>query len=481
MALSDTASRTAPLYATLADSLQTLIDQGTLRPGHRIPSVRRMAMQRDVSIATVLQAYSVLENRGLLEARPQSGYYVRPKLLAQLPEPRMARPMAKPAYVGDNDLAPSIVAQSEDPEFLPLGAACPDPALFPNRKLARILGAVVRDDPALLGRYAMNSAHEPLAREIARRYLQAGAPLNHDELVITIGCTEAINLSLRAVAQPGDTIAIETPAYFGFLETLQSLGFRVLEIPSDPRTGIDLDALRKALQDNPVKALIAMPSFQNPLGSCMPDARKAQLYEILTEFDIPAIEDDIYGDLHYEERRPKPLKAWDTDGRILLCSSFGKTLSPGLRVGWCAPGRYLERVRRLKFAHTMGTPIVLQKALADFLRNGGYDHHLRSIRRAYQNQLHLFSQAVLREFPKGTRLSRPQGGFILWVELPTEFDAVLLHHAAIAERITLSPGPLFSIKGRYRNCLRMNCGIPWSDDVATALNRLGQLALAQKT
>ena len=185
MAHSDTAPRAAPLYATLADSLQTLIDQGTLKPGHRIPSVRRMAMQRDVSIATVLQAYSVLENRGLLEARPQSGYYVRPKLLAQLPEPRMARPMAKPAYVGDNDLAPSIVAQSEEPEFLPLGAACPDPALFPNRKLARILGAVVRDDPALLGRYAMNSAHEPLAREIARRYLQAGAPLNHDELVIT--------------------------------------------------------------------------------------------------------------------------------------------------------------------------------------------------------------------------------------------------------------------------------------------------------
>lgn len=480
MAATDIATRPTPLYAALADSLQALIDQGTLRPGHRIPSVRRMAMQRDVSIATVLQAYAVLENRGLLEARPQSGYYVRPKLLSQVPEPRMARSMAKPAYVGTNDIAAEVFSHASEPEFIPLGAACPDPSLFPNRKLARILGAVVRDDPALLGRYAMSCAYEPLAREIARRYLQAGAPLSHDELVVTIGCSEAINLSLRAITQPGDTVAIETPAYFGFLEAIQSLGLRVLEVPTDPRTGLDLGALRHAFQNNPVKALIVMPSFQNPLGSCMPDEQKEQLFKLLSEFDIPAIEDDIYGDLHYGERRPKPLKAWDTDGRVLLCGSFGKTLAPGLRVGWCAPGRYLERVRRLKLGNTMGTPVVLQKTLADFLRNGGYDHHLRSIRRAYQNQLHLFSQAILREFPEGTRLSRPQGGFILWAELPTHVDALRLHREALAQRITTSPGPLFSIKDRYRHCLRMNCGIPWSDAVAAALKALGQLARAQK-
>lgn len=480
MAATDTVTRPTPLYAALAESLQVLIEQGTLRPGHRIPSVRRMAMQRDVSIATVLQAYEVLENRGLLEARPQSGYYVRPKLLHQVPEPRMARTMAKPAYIGTSDIAADIVTHATDPDFVPLGAACPDPSLFPTRKLARILGAVVRDDPAMLGRYAMSSAYEPLAREIARRYLQAGAPLNHDELVVTIGCSEAITLALRAIAQPGDTIAIETPAYFGFLEAIQSLGLRVLEVPTDPRTGLDLAALRHAFESNPVKGLITMPSFQNPLGSCMPDEQKEQLFKLLSEFDIPAIEDDIYGDLHYGERRPKPLKAWDTDGRVLLCGSFGKTLAPGLRVGWCAPGRYLERVRRLKLANSMGTPTVLQKALADFLRNGGYDHHLRSIRRAYQNQLHLVSQTILREFPEGTRLSRPQGGFILWAELPSHVDSLRLHRDAVTQRITISPGPLFSIKGRYRHCLRMNCGIPWSDTVAGALKTLGQLARAQK-
>ncbi len=467
------------LYAGLAASLQQLIDQGTLRPGHRVPSVRRMAMQRDVSISTVIQAYTLLENRGFLEARPQSGYYVRPRLPIHAPEPRMAKPMAKASYVGVNDLTAEIMTFSTDPNYLPLGAACPDHSLFPTKKLARLLGAVGRNDPALLGRYAMNWAFDPLTREIARRYLQAGTPLSHDELVVTIGCAEAINLSLRAVTKPGDTVAVETPTYFGFLETIQSLGLRVVEIPTSARTGLCLDATRDALAQNDVKALVVTPSFQNPLGSCMPDEKKEQLYQILAERDIPAIEDDVYGDLHYGEKRPKPLKAWDTDGRVLLCSSFSKTLAPSMRVGWVAPGRYLERVRRLKFTNTLGTPVVLQKTISDFLRNGGYDHHLRSIRRAYQHQLHVFSQAILRYFPEGTRLSRPAGGFVLWIELPPGIDTLRLHQDALRHRINTAPGALFSVKDRYRNCLRMNCGLPWTDHVENGVRTLGDLARQQ--
>jgi DNA-binding transcriptional MocR family regulator len=224
---------------------------------------------------------------------------------------------------------------------------------------------------------------------------------------------------------------------------------------------------------------MVMPSFSNPLGSCMPDEKKAKFYELLVEFDVPAIEDDIYGDLHFGDRRPKPLKAWDQDGRVILCSSFGKTLAPSLRVGWCAPGRYLERVRRLKFTNTLGTPVVLQKTVSDFLRNGGYDHHLRSIRRAYHQQLHIFSQAILRHFPGGTRLSRPEGGFVLWVEMPAGVDTLRLHREAIKRHINTAPGPLFSVKDRYRNCLRMNCGVPWTNAIESAVRTLGELAKAQ--
>jgi DNA-binding transcriptional MocR family regulator len=468
----------APLYVELARSIEQLIDQGTLRPGHRLPSVRRMSLQRDVSISTVLQAYTLLENHGCIEARPQSGYYVRPRL-PSAPEPRMAKPMAKPSFVGVKDLTAEVISHAVDPSYVPLGAACPDASLFPTKKLARILASVGRNDPAMLGRYSMNWAFEPLAREIARRYLQAGCPIGHEELVVTVGCTEALNLSLRAITKPGDTIAVETPAFFGFLETIQSLNLRVLEIPTDPRTGLCLDATREALAQNDVKAVLVMPSYQNPLGSCMPDAKKEKLYDLLCEFDVPAIEDDIYGDLHFGDRRPKPLKAWDTDGRVLLCSSFGKTLAPSLRVGWCAPGRYLERVRRLKFTNTLGTPVILQKTISDFLRNGGYDHHLRSIRRAYHQQLHLVSQSILRNFPEGTRLSRPEGGFILWVELPPRVDTLKLHHDALKQRINTAPGPIFSVKDRYRNCLRVSCGVPWSDTIESALRTLGDLAKAQ--
>ncbi|MFT3868607.1 MAG: PLP-dependent aminotransferase family protein [Nibricoccus sp.] len=470
---------TSPLYVELADSLQQLIEQGTLRAGHRVPSVRRMALQRDVSISTVLQAYTVLENRGYLEARPQSGYYVKPRLPFEIPEPRMAKPMAKPAYVGTSDLTADFMARASDPACIQLGAACPDTSLFPEQKLARLLGSVARNDPTLIGRYAVNAAYEPLTREIARRYLQAGVALSHEEVIVTVGCTEALNLALRAVTKPGDTVALETPAYFGILETIQSLNLRVLEIPTDSREGLCLDALREALSRNDVKALFVMPSFQNPLGSCMPDEKKEKLYELLCEFDIPAIEDDIYGDLHFSERRPKPLKAWDTDGRVMLCSSFGKTLAPGMRVGWVFPGRWLERVRRLKFTNTLGTPVVLQKTVANFLRDGGYDHHLRSIRRAYQNQLHLFSQAILRNFPVGTRLSRPHGGFVLWAELPPRVDTLKLHNDALKQHIAIAPGILFSVKERYRNCLRINCGIPWSQTVENAVRAIGELAKKQ--
>lgn len=468
-----------PLYAELADSLQTLVEQGTLRPGHRVPSVRRMSRQRGVSIATVLQAYTVLENRGYLEARPQSGYYIRPRAPFLSPEPRMARPMAKPSYVGVNDLTAEFVERSGNSDFMPFGAACPHHSLFPNKKLARLLGSVARRDPTLISRHAINWGYEPLTREISRRYLQGGVPLAHDELVITIGCSEAMNLCLRAVTKPGDTIAIETPAYFGFLEIIQSLNLRAVEIPTSSREGICLDALRDAIKEHDVKAVLVMPNFHNPLGSLMPDEKKRQLCELLHEFDLPAIEDDIYADTHFGDVRPKPLKAWDRDGRVMLCSSFGKTLAPSFRVGWAAPGRYLERVRRLKFTNTMGTPVVLQKTLAEFLRDGGYDHHLRSLRRNFHQQLHLFAQTMQRHFPEGTRYSRPQGGNVIWVEFPARIDTLKLYREALKHQINTAPGALFSVKDRYNNCLRMSCGVPWNDDVQTALIKLSELIKKQ--
>ncbi|MEO6993076.1 MAG: PLP-dependent aminotransferase family protein, partial [Lacunisphaera sp.] len=251
-------------------------------------------------------------------------------------------------------------------------------------------------------------------------------------------------------------------------------------IPTSSRDGICLDALRDAIQQNDVKAVLVMPNFHNPLGSLMPDEKKKRLYELLCEFDLPAIEDDVYADTHFGEVRPKPLKAWDRDGRVMLCSSFGKTLAPSFRVGWAAPGRYLERVRRLKFTNTMGTAVVLQKTLAEFLRDGGYDHHLRSLRRAYHQQLHQFAQTMQRHFPEGTRYSRPQGGNVIWVEFAPGTDTLKLYRDALKYRINTAPGALFSVKNRYNNCMRMSCGLPWADEVEKALIKLSELVKKQR-
>jgi DNA-binding transcriptional MocR family regulator len=474
------APRSTPLYAELADSVQALVEQGTLRPGHRVPSVRVMARQRDVSVATVVQAYTVLENRGLLEARPQSGFYVRPRPLTAAPEPRIARPVSRPSFVGINDLTADVLEVALNGDFVPFGSGCPHPSLFPVKRLARLLGSVARRDPELIGQPGMNWGHEPLTREIARRHLQAGVPIGHEGIVVTSGATEALNLCLRAVTRPGDTVAIETPAYFGFLEIIQALNLRVLEIPTCPREGMCLDALAEALGRNTVRVVMVMPNFHNPLGALMPDGKKRRLLELAAAHDLTVIEDDLYGDTHFDEVRPKPLKAWDRDGRVMLCSSFGKTLAPGFHVGWTAPGRHLETVRRLKFVNTMGTPRILQKTLAEFLRDGGYDHHLRGLRRAYREHLHAFLLGMQRHFPAGTRYSRPRGGNFIWVEFSAGVDTLRLRREALRHRINTAPGPIFSaVKDRYRHCLRMSCSQPWSEAMDAALATLGGLVKQQ--
>lgn len=455
--------------------------EGTLRPGEKLASVREAARQRKVSTRTVMKAYARLEDAGLIEARSQSGFYVRPRNTVGFPLPRIAAPMAKPSYIGISDLAADVMSTSADPANVAFGWGTPAPALFPNRQLARQLMSISRDNPLLLAECGLNWGYQPLMREIARRYVLAGIPVSHAEILITIGCTEALNLCLRAVAKPGDTVATCTPVSFGLLSILRSLGLKVLEIPACPINGIDLADLRAALAQRRAVAVVVMANVQNPLGCTMTDERKAALYALLEEFDLPAVEDDVYGELHFAARRPKPLKAWDKAGRVLLCSSFAKTLAPGLRIGWCAPGRYLEPVRRLKIANTMGTPVILQKAISDLLRLGGYDRHLRILRRTCESQIKRYSEAIRLTAPPGTALSQPQGAFILWVEFPAEVDTVPLYHAALRHKVSVAPGRLFSAGRQFGNCIRINASIPWSPRVEAAVRLIGRLATAQLT
>jgi DNA-binding transcriptional MocR family regulator len=287
---------------------------------------------------------------------------------------------------------------------------------------------------------------------------------------------EALHLCLRAVAVAGDTIAVESPSYYGILQLIESLGMRVLEIPGNPGTGLDLDFLETSLRQHRVKACLAVPTFSNPLGALMPDDAKKSLVRMLAQREIPLIEDDIYGDLFFGEVRPRPAKAFDRDGLVMLCSSFSKTIAPGYRVGYTAPGRFRERVERLKFAQTVATSTLPQMAVADFLDTGGYERHLRRLRHALADQVGRVSDAIAVSCPPGTRVSRPRGGFVLWVELPPGKSALELHTRALERGISIAPGPIFSAKQRFSNCIRVSCGFPWSDVLERSIQTLGRLA-----
>jgi DNA-binding transcriptional MocR family regulator len=286
---------------------------------------------------------------------------------------------------------------------------------------------------------------------------------------------EALHLALRAVTQPGDVIAVESPTYYGLLQLIESLGLRVVEIPAHPGVGLDLAALEEALAHHRVRAVLAMPNFNNPLGSLMPEANKKELVELLARREIPLIEDDLYGDLQHQGERPRAAKAFDRDGNVLLCGSVSKTIAPGFRVGWIAPGRHRERVEALKFAQSVGTPQLLQVAVAELMEAGGYDRHLRKMRAALADQVQRMREGVGALFPPGTRVSRPQGGFVLWVELPHGVRALDVHQRALAARISVAPGPIFSARGKFSGYLRLSCGHPFTPEVEGALRTLGQI------
>jgi DNA-binding transcriptional MocR family regulator len=463
------------LYRQVAWRISELIEHGTLRPGERVPSVRKFSLQQNVSIATVTQAYRLLEDRGEIEARPQSGYYVRLRKWTPPPEPARTNPAPRAVKVNVGQLVVQVIKAGRDPALVKLGASLPPVELFPLQELNRTMASIARRFPMEAHSYDAPPGNHALRVQIARRCMEVGCSLAPDDFITTVGATEALNLCLRAVANPGDVIAIESPTFFGILQIIQSLGMKVCEIPTFPREGICLDELEARLKCCKVKACVFTTNFSNPLGSCMPDAKKQKLVEMLARRQIPLIEDDVYGAIHYSGSRPKVAKAYDEQGLVLLCDSCTKTLSPGFRIGWVAPGRFKEKVEFLKIVNTSATPTLSQMAVAEFLQNGGFDHHLRKMRRFYACHAQRMGEAVSRYFPAGTRATRPTGGMCLWVELPKQIDAMEVYHQAMAKKISIAPGALFSAKQKFPNFIRLNCGNPWSDKVEQAMKTLGEI------
>ncbi len=463
------------LYEQLADELAGAIERGALRPGDRLPSVRRLAEERQVSVATVLQAYLRLENAGVIEVRPKSGHFVRRRTDVTA-EPRPPRVCATPARVSVSDAVARILEALRDPGVVPLGSAYVDPAMLPVVALNRMLAQIAREAATAGARYDAAPGLLTLRRQLARRSVDWGVPLRDDDFVTTIGATEGLSLALRAVARAGDVIAVESPTYFGVLQAIEGLGMRALEIPASPRVGMDLDALDEALRAGGVKAIMVQPNVSNPLGSIMPDDAKERLIKLARRHDLPVIEDDVYGDLVFDGSRPRPLRGFDDDGRVLLVGSVSKTLAPGYRVGWIAGGRLHEQVVRLKYSTSLACPTLTQMAVAEFLASGGYDRHLRRLRSHLAGQVERYRDAVIEAFPEGTRVSSPRGGFVLWIEMPAGVDSMVMLDRAVERGVVIAPGPVFSARNRFGNFLRISCGMPWAPKVEAAVQLVGQLA-----
>jgi len=461
-------------YEQVAERIGQLIRQGTWPAGSRLPGIRRLAGQLKVSVATVQRALELACDWGLLESLPRSGHYVRLPNTARFEIASGSQPELRPQPVGSQELALNLVRASLHSDFIQLAAAVPAPEFLPlaafNRSLRKALNQPDHSD-----HYCFPPGHAPLRKRIALRMLSAGVACDADRVLITNGCQEALTLALQAITRPGELVAVESPTFYGLLQIIAHLGLQALEIPTSATTGLDPQALRTALARWPVKAVVTLANFSNPLGFRTPDESKQALAAFCREHRIPLIENDIYGDLSFGPERPRALKAFDPDDWVIYCNSFSKTIAPGLRLGWLLGGRFQAQLEYLQYANSLSAPTLPQLAMADYLKGTAHDRYLRQVALRYRHHIELFRQAIACHFPGPLKLSAPQGGFVLWVELPAEIDTLPIYHAALRRRISFAPGRVFSVSGKFHNCLRLSCAMPWNQEVQQAIAELGRL------
>lgn len=473
---SDQTNKHDYLYLRIAKTLERQILTGVLQPGDKLPSIRSICTEHGVSMSTALQAYLEMEKKALIESKPQSGYYVSYLHKHFPPIPERSQPYLTNNNSEPDDIISKVYNSIGARKGFLLSLSVPSDDLLPIAKLNKGMVQAMRDLPGSGTAYEDIQGNVKLRRQIARWAYSWEGKLTEDDIITTAGCKNAISLCLMALAKRGDTIALESPVYFGILQLAKSMGLKVLELPTHAQTGVDPDDLKSALKKNNVKVCLLVSNFNNPLGSCMPDEHKKATVRLLENFGVPLIEDDIYGDVFFGKSRPRSCKTYDESGNVLWCGSVSKTLAPGYRVGWVAPGKYKEAVNKLKLYHTVSSVTITQEVVANFLEKGRYEHHLRKLRQTLHANSLRFMKAIGDYFPEGTMVSRPQGGFVLWLELNKNIDATELYDAAMRHKISIAPGRMFTLRNQFNNCMRLSYGFLWNDKIEQALKQLGRLA-----
>ena len=470
-------ARRSPLYEQVAAEFRHKIELGVLRVGDKLPSVRALRSGRRVSTATVMEAYLRLERDGYVQVRDRSGFYVAQPPMRAIPPPSTGRAVAAPAPVGISSLVAEVLSQVGSHKLVPLGVSTLDASLLPMPRLNRAFRRALARWPLHSAYYSDLSGHGGLRRQIARRALALGTATDADEVVVTAGGLDGLNLALRAVASPGDVVAVESPTYFGVLQAVEAVGLRALEIPADPRSGIDLALLEHAIKRHRVKAVLVMTTCHNPLGVVMSDAAKQELVALTARHGVPLVEDGAYAELAFDERHRRPAKAFDQKGLVVFCGSFSKVLAPGLRLGWLEGGRFTERIKGYKGILSLMTSALPQLAVAELLETRYYDRHIKRLRLRVAEQTRLYARALRDTLPPGTRMTSPAGGNLLWVQLPGA-DGTAVYRRMLQDGIGVFPGEIFSLRGKHRGFLRISCGAPWSPAIERAIDLLGKVVIA---
>lgn len=466
------------LYLQFADRIEKQIKSGVLNVGDKLPSIREVCAETGYSMSTVSKAYYEVESRSLIESRPQSGYYVSNISARIITEPSSSRPALSLENIESEDLIDLVYGDmKKDVTMLSLGF--PSNELLPIAKLNKGMVQAMRSLPNSGTSYEDIQGNPNLRKEIARWSFSWGGSLTEEDIITTPGCISAISDCLMTLTKPGDTIITESPVYFGVLQLAKSLGLYVMELPTNMTTGIELEALKKALSTKKVKVCFLMSNFSNPSGNSMPAEHKKEVVKLMEFYNVPLIEDDIHGDLYFGSSRPTNCKTYDESGIVLCCSSVSKTLAPGYRVGWVSPGKFKKEILRTKLYHTISSPTITHEVVGDFLKNGRYENHLRKIRQILNRNCTNYINTVLEYFPPGTKVSQPQGGFFLWVELDKKIDTTSFYHLALQHNISIAPGRIFSFQNQFSNCMRLSFGLPWSNELRNAIQTLGKLAHKQ--
>ncbi|NRB37656.1 MAG: PLP-dependent aminotransferase family protein [Pseudomonadales bacterium] len=464
------------LYQVVADEIVADIEQGLYQTGQKMLSVRQLSRKRQVSISTITQAYGLLEDRGYIQAKPQSGYFLRQLDVDTHTSPPLSIGRT-PGPVTKSRQISTVLASCQQASSINFGAAIPALDLLPQRAIQSHIQKASRYQSDEMLSYQFSPGYMPLRAQIAQRMRNIGVRCHMDEIMITQGCTEALSLSLRANTVAGDMIAVESPCYYGFLQMAEMLGLKVIEIPTHSTTGMSIEALQLALQQWPIKLILLGSRFSNPTGSVMPEAHQRQLVSLVNDYQIKVVEDDIYGEIDFSGKNNTVLKTFDTQGRVLYCSSFSKTIAPGLRVGWCLPGKSQEQMQNLQMFNTFAAASLQQCAMATYLQAGSYDKHLRALKRTIKQNIDYFMVAIRQYFPATTLLSQPAGGFVLWLALAENISATELQTLALQENITLIPGSVFSNTQHFDNYIRLNCALSWNASIKNALKKLGELVM----